>query len=64
MNHQPETCPACGEHEGVRIVWGLPGPGGVDWAYVTFGGCVRPLDARTTQCRACGHEWGTRDPLP
>ena len=64
MTKQPEQCPACGEREGVRIVWGMPGPDGFDRTDVTFGGCVRPLDPPTTRCRACGHEWGTRAPLP
>ena len=64
MTKQPEQCPACGEREGVRIVWGMPGPDGFDRNDVIFGGCVRPLDPPTTRCRACGHEWGTRELLP
>jgi hypothetical protein len=63
MTKQPEQCPACGEREGVRIVWGLPVPDELDRTDVTFGGCTLPPDPPTTRCRACGHDWGRRPVL-
>jgi hypothetical protein len=64
MSKQPETCPACGEREGVPLVWGLPGPDEFERDDVSFGGCFLPPDPPTTSCRACGHEWGSQRLLP
>ncbi len=53
-------CPKCRGTQLSRIVYGLPGPAGMDAARrgdVVVGGCITTPEGPTRQCRRCGHKF-------
>jgi hypothetical protein len=55
-----ETCPVCGSHDVVPIMYGLPSPEAEEDAMngkVVLGGCVVEENSPTLYCKSCEHNW-------
>lgn len=60
---RPESCPKCGSLEIVPIMYGLPGPEGMEAANqgkIALGGCCVTDDDPQKQCKACGTQFDSR----
>lgn len=58
------TCPKCGSHEVVKIIYGLPGPELVEKSErgeVLLGGCIVKEDNPDRACKSCRHRWRERE---
>jgi hypothetical protein len=54
------TCPKCGAHGGIPIVYGYPDPDQQDRSAageIVLGGCLCYFEDPDWSCRACHHRW-------
>ena len=60
MTDKIVTCPACGAHAGIPIVYGYPDPDQQERSAagkIELGGCICSFDQPEWSCRACNHRW-------
>lgn len=60
-NLGPDPCPACGSHDVVHVVYGMPTPDGMEnlASWEIMGGCVIFPESPTRRCNSCGNGWAS-----